>query len=73
MKKFCYLNFLHYISHKLFYNSFYLLMRHWENYGQTIKEFIDSLPKNGLTKENLTKEKILDALFFQIGKTIKNP
>ena len=41
--------------------------------GQTIKEFIDSLLKNGLTKENLTKEKILDALFFQIGKTIKNP
>lgn len=40
-------------------------MRHWENYGQTIKEFIDSLPKNGLTKENLTKEKFLTPYFFK--------
>jgi hypothetical protein len=33
--------------------------------GQNLEQFIDRLPKNGLTKE-----KIIDGIFFQIGKTI---
>jgi hypothetical protein len=33
--------------------------------GQNLEKFIDRLPKNGLTKE-----KIIDGIFFQIGKTI---